>query len=291
MPRNLDITSLRSFVAVADAQGVTRAAAGLNLTQSAVSMQLKRLEEALGQELLDRSGRVIGLTSAGEQLLGYARRIVDLNDEVWGRMTNQAYEGEINLGVPHDLIYPHIPRVLQRFAAEYPRIKVQIHSLYTSRLKELFAAGEMDVMLGTEPSVGPGGETLQRSRLVWIGAAGGQAWRQRPLRFASIDQCIFRRPAMEALERSGLPWEVGVESINITAVEASVSADLAVHVQLEVNVPQLCEIIRHNGTLPELPEYAVSLYVTRGPRAALAERLADVVRQAYGRCDLAVAAE
>ena len=291
MPRNLDLTALRSFVAVADAQGVTRAAAQLNLTQSAVSMQLKRLEELLGQSLLDRSGRVMGLTAAGEQLLAYARRIVDLNDEAWGRLTNQAFEGEINLGVPHDLIYPHIPRVLQRFAAEYPRIKVQIHSLYTSRLKELYADGGMDVMLGTEPAVDPGGEVLARQRLVWIGAIDGQAWRARPLRFASIDYCMFRRPAMEALERSGLPWEIGVELISITAVEASVSADLAVHVQLESSVPQQCEIIRHNGALPELPEYLISLYVTRGPRAALAERLAVFVRQAYGAREAAIAAE
>jgi DNA-binding transcriptional LysR family regulator len=291
MPRYLDVTALRSFVAVADAHGVTRAASQLNLTQSAVSMQLKRLEESLGQELIDRSGRSIGLTSAGELMLGYARRLIDINDEAWGRMTNQAFEGEINLGVPHDLIYPHIPRVLQRFASEYPRIKVQIHSLYTSQLKEMFAAGTMDIMLGTEAAAGPGGEVLQRERLVWMGAAGGQSWRQRPLRFASIDKCMFRRPAIEALERSGLPWEVGVDSISITAVEASVSADLAIHVQLESNVPRDCEIIRHNGALPELPVYVVSLYVTSGPRAALAERLALFVRQAYGRCEPAMAAE
>ena len=111
--RNLDVTTLRSFVAVAEAGGVTRAAGFLHLTQSAVSMQLKRLEELLGLELLDRSGRTIALTASGEQLLVYARRMVALNDEVMTRLTDQAYDGQIALGVPHDIIYPVIPQVFK----------------------------------------------------------------------------------------------------------------------------------------------------------------------------------
>ena len=98
MPRNLDMTALRSFVAVAEAGGVTRAAGFLNLTQSAVSMQLKRLEENLGQNLLDRSARQIALTAQGEQLLGYGRRMLALNDEVYSRLTDKSFEGEITLG-------------------------------------------------------------------------------------------------------------------------------------------------------------------------------------------------
>ena len=105
MARNLDMTALRSFVTVADAGGVTKAAAQLNLTQSAVSMQLKRLEEMIGQPLLDRSARAIALSPQGDQLLGYARRMLALNDEAWGRLTNQAFEGEITLGVPRDIVY------------------------------------------------------------------------------------------------------------------------------------------------------------------------------------------
>ena len=125
MPRNIDMTALRSFAAVAEVGGVTKASGFLNLTQSAVSMQLKRLEESLDTKLLDRSGRGVTLTGAGEQLLGYARRMLALNDELFGRLTDQAYEGEIILGVPHDIVYPAIPQALHRFAAEYPRVKVR----------------------------------------------------------------------------------------------------------------------------------------------------------------------
>ncbi|MBP7003415.1 LysR family transcriptional regulator [Amaricoccus sp.] len=285
MPRNLDLAALRSFVTVADAGGVTRAAAQLNLTQSAVSMQLKRLEEATGQSLIDRSGRGVALTAQGEQLAGYARRMLVLNDEAWGRLTNQAFEGEVNFGVPHDIIYPHAPRAMQRFAAEYPRVRVRLHSTFTANLKELLARGEMDVILTTEAEIEPGGQSLDRQPLVWVGAPGGQAWRARPLPFASVNRCLFKRPAIDALELSETPWELAVDADNTSAVDASVSADLAVCVQLESAVPAHCEAIRHGGALPELPAYHVGLYVAAGPRAPLANRLAEFVRHAYGLCD------
>ncbi|MBP7241103.1 LysR family transcriptional regulator [Amaricoccus sp.] len=285
MPRNLDLSALRSFVTVADAGGVTRAAAQLNLTQSAVSMQLKRLEETTGQSLIDRSGRGVALTGQGEQLAGYARRMLALNDEAWGRLTNQAFEGEVAFGVPHDIIHPHAPRAMQRFAAEFPRVRVRLHSTYTANLKEQLARGEMDVILTTEPEIEPGGVSLDRQPLVWVGAPGGQSWRARPLPFASVTRCLFKRPAIDALEAAGMPWELTVDAESFSAVDASVAADLAICVQLESAVPAHCETIRHGGALPDLPAYHVGLYVGSGPRAALAARLAEFVRQAYGLCD------
>ncbi len=291
MPRNLDLTALRSFVTTADAGGVTRAAAQLNLTQSAVSMQLKRLEDAVGQPLIDRSGRGVALTPQGEQLAGYARRMLALNDEAWGRLTNQEYEGEIELGVPHDIIYPHIPRALHRFALEFPRVQVKMHSSFTSVLKVQLARGEMDLILTTEADLDAGGVLLDRQRLVWIGAQGGAIWRQRPLRFASVTRCIFKRPAIEALERAEIPWALSVDAQSFSAVDASVSADIAVCVQLESAVPRQCEAIRHGGALPDLPDYLVNMYVTSGPRAALAESLAGMIRESYGCAERRIAAE
>ena len=228
-------------------------------------MQLKRLEESLGLPLLDRSARTIALTAQGEQLLGYARRLLALNDEAWGRLTHPAFEGAIDFGVPHDIIYPHVPKVLQRFAADYPRVKLRLHSLYSSGLKELFARGEMDLILTTEIGTDPGGEMLTREPLVWAGAPGGQAWRGRPLRYASCTNCVFKRPALEALDAAGIPWEFTVESISPAAVDASVAADLAVSVQMQIGVPSRCETIRHGGALPELPDHRINMYVAAGP--------------------------
>ncbi|AVW93298.1 LysR family transcriptional regulator [Celeribacter baekdonensis] len=281
MARNLDITALRSFVAVADCGGVTRAAGYLNLTQSAVSMQLKRLEESLDSHLLDRSARTIALTASGEQLLSYARRMLELNDEVYGRLTAQEYEGEIVLGVPHDIVYPSIPQVLQQFHANFPRMRVNLVSSYTVKLKEMFARGEADLIMTTEDGLDAGGETIAELALVWIGAIGGNAWRQRPLRLAFEHRCVFRKGVQEALDRAGIPWEMGIESDQTRTIEASVSADLAVHAILEGSTPPQTEPIHHGGALPELAHKKINLYASDLMKGEAETTLRDLIRNAY----------
>lgn len=291
MPRNLDMTALRAFVTVAETGGVTRAAGQLHLTQSAVSMQVKRLEDSIGQPLLERAGRGVALTAHGEQLLGYGRRILSLNDEVWSRMTDQTYEGEVTFGVPADIVYPHVPNILKRFAAEYPRIKVNLISSYTSRLRRQMQRGEVDLILTTETDVDIGGETLQHARMIWVGAHEGTAWKTRPIRLAFNHDCIFRSYAQRALDEADIRWEMGVESVSIRTIEASVSADLAVHAALEDTIDHHMEAIPHNGALPDLPVFNINMYIAAGPQADLAQRLADMVRGAYGGVELMQAAE
>lgn len=281
MARNLDLTALRAFVTVAELGGVTRAAGQLHLTQSAVSMQIKRLEEALAVPLFVRTGRSLHLTSHGEQLLGYGRRMVALNDEIWGRMTVPDYEGEVRLGVPADIVYPHIPSVLQTFACDYPRVKVVLVSSYTSVLKSQFARGEVDIILTTEQTLDAGGETINASPLVWAGAPGGSAWRQRPLRLAFEYNCMFRGPVQEALDAAEIHWEMGVESDSTRTVEASISADLAVHACLEGSMPPYVEVIRHGGQLPALPSVMINMYVTEGPVGKIATALGANIRDRY----------
>ena len=290
MPRNLDLTALRSFVAVADMGGVTKAASLLNLTQSAVSMQLKRLEESLGVALLDRSSRTIGLTPEGEQLLGYGRRMLSLNDEVFSQMTDAAYEGTLVLGVPHDIIYPAIPKVLQIFSAEYPRMRVQLLSSWTFRLKELLAEGQCDIILTTEDHVDPNGETIVTRPMVWYGAPGGSAWQKRPLPIASEPHCQFRKSMMKALDQAGIPWEMSVDSESTRTVEAVVAADLAVFAQIEgTNAPQL-EEVNHGGGLPSVGEKLINMYVSDVAQNPVKDHLADLVRRSNGGPRLALTA-
>lgn len=281
--RNLDVTTLRSFVAVAELGGVTRAAGFLNLTQSAVSMQLKRLEELLNLSLIDRSSRSVSLTASGEQLLSYARRMVNLNDEVMSRLTDQAYEGEIVLGVPHDIVYPAVPRVLQRFHAQFPRMKVQLLTSFTRELKDQYRRGEVDVILTTEIGLDADGETLGALPLQWIGAADGSAWKQRPLRLAFGRNCIFRGGAMKALERAGTAWELGVETDSDRTIEATVSADLAVTAMLEGTKPDHLEVIDHGGALPALTQQSINLYAAEKGKGEVVQVLCDQLRQALMR--------
>lgn len=280
--RNLDITTLRSFVAVADSGGVTRAAGFLHLTQSAVSMQLKRLEEMLGMELLDRSGRTIALTASGEQLLAYARRMVALNDEVMTRLTHQAFEGEITLGVPHDVVYPVVPQVLKQFNAAYPRVKVRLEASYTRTLKDQFAKGECDVIITTETGVDQGGEVLSRKPLRWVGAPGGTIWRQRPIPLAFCRHCLFRPSVTTALDKAGIDWEMTMDTESDRAIEAAVSADLAAHAMVEGTAPPNLAVIDHGGTLPDLPIQHINLYGAREGAGEVHETLVSYLRAGFG---------
>ena len=291
MPRNLDLTALRAFVTVAETGGVTKAAGQLNLTQSAVSMQLKRLEEALAQPLLDRAGRGVALTAQGEQLLSYGRRMLQLNDEVWARMRDDTFEGEISIGVPHDIIYPHIPGVMQRFNAEFPRMRLDLRSSYTKVLKEDFDKGDIDLILTTEEGLDAGGETLIGHNLMWVGAPGGTAWRQRPLRLAFESGCIFRGPTLAALDAAGISWDMAVTSDSTRTVDASVSADLAVHANIGGNSAPHLEIIDHCGALPDLPSVNINMYWVSRADKPIVETLAGYVRDAFCPRALRSAAE
>lgn len=290
MPRNLDMTALRSFVAVAETGGVTLAAGQLHLTQSAVSMQLKRLEESLGLDLMDRSGRSIGLTKHGDQLLSYGRRLLALNDEVWSRLTDQAFEGELVLGVPGDIVYPHIPQVLKQFAADYPRVKVQLYSSYTHRLKALFAEGKADLILTTEEQGSSGAERLANVPMAWFGAPDCQVYRARPLRLAYEKQCVFRGHVQAELDRADIPWEMAVETRSTRTVEASVSADLAIHACLKGTEPSVWQELPKSAGLPELPSFEINMYSGSAANGPLAEKLAEQVRRAYGAAQNSVSA-
>ena len=280
--RNLDVGVLRSFVTVAQTGGVTRAAGFLNLTQSAVSMQLKRLEETMGLDLLDRSNRRIALTPAGEQMLSFARRMVDMNDEMFRRLTGQAFEGEIALGVPHDIVYPVIPRILQRFNAEYPRVRVRLTSLFTSGLKKMLATGECDLILTTEAALDAGGETLTRLPLRWIGAPGGVAWKQRPLPLANCRNCVFRPAAQGLLDEMGIDWEQAVESDSDRTVEATVAADLALTVMLDGTVPPHLQQVPAGSGLPDLGDQLINLYSAPPKNGDYLNHLKEMIRQGYG---------
>lgn len=281
MPRNLDLTALRSFVTVAEVGGVTRAATALHLTQSAVSMQLKRLEEALGVDLLERSSRSVGPTPAGEQLLGYARKMLDLNDEVLGRLTTADYEGEIVLGVPHDIVYPHVPPILRQFATDFPRMQVRLISSFTRSMKDQFHRGEIDILLTTEYDVPAGAENLCPMPLVWVGAMDGQAWKQRPLRLAHETSCIFRTVTQQRLEQVGIRWEMALDTNSARSTEATVAADLAVHSMLEGTQPQHLEVIEHGGHLPDLGSCHINIYVADGRASEPHKHMADLLRSSY----------
>lgn len=290
MKRSLDMTALRALLAVQDHGGVTRAASVLNLTQSAVSMQIKRLEDSLGLELFDRRGRAMVPTVAGEQLISYARRIVALNDEVVGRLTDADLSGEISLAVPYDIVTPIIPPILQAFQRAYPRMKVQLQATHTRNAHEMFQTGQCDLILTTEDHCPPGAETLSELPLVWIGAHGGQCWKERPLRLAVGRYCAFRKGVIRALDAAHIPWVAAVESESDRTLEAAVTCDMAVHTLLAGTGPASTEQIDHGGALPELTSQKINLYLRPNESAPGVLALAQMMREGWAGQPMSVAA-
>jgi DNA-binding transcriptional LysR family regulator len=282
MPRNLDLSSLRSFVTVADVGGVTRAAGYLNLTQSAVSMQIKRLEESLGMQLFLRAARKLALSPEGEQLLSYGRRMLALNDEALSRFSATSCHGSIRLGVPHDIVYPVIPGILRRMAQAYPTVQINLVSSFTVLMKEDFARGEFDVILTTEEHPDPAAEVLATRSMVWVGAPNGNAWQRRPLRLGFKDTCIFRPTAQAALDAAGISWEMATGGESEQAVEATVAADLAISARMVGSIPEGVEVIAGENQLPPLGETKVALYRANRRNDEAAELLISELRCGYG---------
>jgi len=281
MLHNLDVALLRTFLTVVEAGGVTRAAGLLGMSQAAVSQQIKRLEGALDCGLFVREGRRLALAPAGERLLAPARRLVVQNDELLSAMRTPAFEGEVRLGVPYDIIASVVPPILRGFAKAQPRVRVSLVCEDSRVVREALRSGAVDLALTTETECGRHGETLRTDRLVWVGAMAGDAHLKDPLPVSlGAPTCAFRPVAIEALGKARRDWRAVCEVSRLEPVYAVLEAGLAVAPLLRSSVPERFEILEREARLPALPEFRVNLYVLPGLGPA-ARDLADHVRTAF----------
>lgn len=286
MIRNFDIGTLRAFIAVVEMAGVTRAANKLHLTQSAVSMQLKRLEEMVGLSLLTRDHRGMRTTADGEQFLSYARRLVDLNDQTLNGLPKRSDGGEVRFGVSPDIIEPHIPGILKQFVQAYPRASVRLFCKHSTRLLERFYAGKLDIIITTEPNSGSDCVKLLERDLVWTGAINGIAWREDPLPLTFTRICMFRKPTIAALDSAGISWVDAVDSGNNLVAEAlACVADLGVKADIRgFKAPGMEEVNDVDNRLPGLPNYFINLYTARGadaPNDKVIQDFAQLIETAF----------
>ncbi|CAM5180020.1 HTH-type transcriptional regulator HdfR [Castellaniella defragrans] len=208
----LDLDLLVAFVAVADHRLFTRAAAALDRTQSAVSMQIQRLEDQLQVKLFHRTKLHVELSTAGESFLGYARRLLTLNDEAIGRVRDHRVEGLVRLGVMEDYGTLLVPALLARFMAGHPRIRVEMETGLTSSMPERLGNG-FDLVIAMHPGGQGGGRFLRREQAVWAGSPDHAVGASDPLPLALYPQgCLFRKWALEALDAMKRPWRLAFVS-------------------------------------------------------------------------------
>lgn len=280
VPRDIDVALLRAFLAVAETGGMTSAARHLNLTQAAVSQQIKRLETLFDSELFDRGQKQVRLTTTGERLVAYARRMLTLNHEVWSVITAPAFEGEVRLGVPHDIVGTFMPHILRTFSRSWPRVNVTLVSDTTPTLLRSLADNEVDLTLTTEATAE--GETLLVDPLVWVGSPDGEAHGRSPLPVAlGGETCAFRAGAISALSDAGRDWRLMCQVGSLEPVFAVLEADLAVAPFLRSTAPKNLSILGEEAGLPVLPPFHVNLHVPRVGTSDVAEALANAIRTGF----------
>jgi DNA-binding transcriptional LysR family regulator len=282
MTRNIDTSLLRAFVAVAETTGMTSAANLLNLTQAAVSMQIKRLEESFDERLFERDRRGLRLTGAGERLFGKAKRLLALNDEIWTEMTTPMHTGEIKLGLPYDLVGPYLPSILKSFKEAFPKVRIRLICDSSFILRESVQSGLVDLAIVEEPGPSPGHETLAIDPLRWVGARGGEAHLARPLPVAlGCETCIFRPCIAEVLAAAEISWWPLLQISNTDALNATVESDLAIMALLDSTVPPQMEVLGPDSGLPMLPAFSINLHMPKGGGTMLARELARFVRTGF----------
>jgi DNA-binding transcriptional LysR family regulator len=284
MNRNLDTTLIRTFVAAADHGSMTVVSNVLHMTQSAVSQQIKRLEETLDCILFEREKRGLRLTEAGERLLGNARRMLILNDTIWADMTERAVDGEVRLGLPYDLVGAGLVSLLKSYSERFPNVDISLVCGSSPELKQKLVDGMVDLCVIEEPLDTIGGECLAVDRLVWVGAHAGNAHRKTPLPLSMVtDTCAFRPSVFAALSESGRRWRTVFEHGNIEATAATVRTDLAVTAWLASTVPPDLDILSTADGLPDLPSFAINLHTARREGSAAIRELARHIRDGLVR--------
>jgi DNA-binding transcriptional LysR family regulator len=282
---NLDMDVLRTFVTAFQLGSFSKAAGRLGRSQSAVSTQLRKLEERIGKPLVQKAGRGLALTHAGENLLSYASRILELNDEVVETLRGADLEGWVRLGLPQDIAETWLPGVLGRFVRAHPKVKVEVRAERTSQLIERVLKGELDLALAWGDAQGrPHTERVADLPIAWIGRpewAGTSSRDSAPIPLVAFDPpCAFRAAGIAALDEAGTPWRLAFTSASVAGLWAAAEAGLGVTVRTRIGMPRTLVVLDpHSAGLPALPTISLALHRAEPQPAAAVARLAVILRE------------
>lgn len=279
-----DLDVLRSFVAGVELGSFAKAADRLGRSTSAVSAQLKKLEEQAGAPIFKKAGRTLALTEAGETMLAYARRLLSLNDEAAAALRGAELEGWVRLGLQQDFGETLLPDVLGRFARAHPKVRIEARMARNTELIDLAASGRLDLALAWEDRMSTVHcERVFETSMEWIGSARGHApWRLadgEPLPLAAFEgPCVCRSAATEALDRAGRPWRIAFESPSLSALWAATAAGLGVSIRTPIGLPASVRILSTAETgLPALPKLGLALHRAEETPEPAVTRLAEIM--------------
>jgi DNA-binding transcriptional LysR family regulator len=280
---NLDMDVLRTFVTGFELGSFARAAERLGRSQSAVSTQLRKLEDQIGQPLVQRSGRGLTLTTAGENLFSYAKRLLELNDEAVSNVRGAELEGWVRLGLSQDFAESWLPPVLSRFSQAHPRVRIEVQADRSAPLLEQTLRGEVDLALvwGRNTSASHA-QHVADIPVCWIARpdwAGLSELGREPLPLAAFTApCVFRAAAIEALDSAGIPWRLVFTTPSLSGLWAAVEGGLGMTVRTAVSLPRTLAVVDPiTAGLPPLPNMPLTLHRAQAQPGAAVARLTDIL--------------
>ncbi len=280
---NLDIDQLKTFLAIADTGSFTRAAEETNKTQSAVSMQMKKLEETLGRNLFQRDGRGSRMSSDGERFVGHARNLVAMNDEIAQTYLQPSITGTVRFGTPDDYADLFLPEVLAKFARSHPLVTVDVECVGSAHLYERIKRGEMDVALVTFFENESDGEVLRQEELRWVTSARHNTHTLPNVPLATADAgCDWRKLASDSLSAQGRPFRIAYSSSNRAMLDATVLQGLAIAATPAISVRPGMRVLTEAEGYPSLGTFNIGLLRKAGKPSQAAEALAAHVRDCFG---------
>ncbi|MER9233906.1 LysR substrate-binding domain-containing protein [Mesorhizobium sp. M0622] len=260
MKAPLDLDQLQTFISIVDTGSFTRAAEAVHRTQSAVSMQMRRLEERIGKPLFEKDGRTNRLTEEGDRLLSYARRLLYLNKETLAAFDDRRLEGTIRIGTPDDYADRFLPEIMARFARSNPHVELTVICEPTPGLVEHIKRGNLDLALVTHNDARGQSEVVRREPLLWVTSANHATHEQTILPMAfGRPNCIWRRAAADVLDQQNRDYRILFTSFSATVIAAAVLSGLAISVLPECALRPGMRVLGEADGFGALPDCRIGI--------------------------------
>jgi DNA-binding transcriptional LysR family regulator len=281
--QDLDISLLRTFVAIVDTGGLTSAGKKVGRTQPAITHQIKRLEGVVGRTLFGENRRQLVLTPDGEVLLEFARSMLRLNDEARGRFSTPGIAGHVTLGTPDLYAAYLLPEVLDNFSRSHPNVEIHLRCTRSVYLSAALEREEIDIALMTNQPGFRRGELIRHEPVVWAASLNGTQELRRPLPLALLPQgSVYRQIAIDALNTAELPWTLRSICDSFAGLQAAVLSGIAVSAFPRCTITPNIRVLNKGDGLPELPSIEMVLHRKEQGISEAAEQLARYIARELG---------
>jgi DNA-binding transcriptional LysR family regulator len=288
----LDLDQLHTFITIADTGSFTRAAGEVHRTQSAVSMQMRRLEDRIGKPLFEKDGRTNRLTEEGERLLSYARRMIRLNRETLAAFDDTSLAGQVRIGTPDDYADRFLPEIMARFSRSNPRVELSVICEPTINLAEHIRRGNLDIALVTQCDDVRPPEIVRREQLLWVASANHLVHEEPVLPMAfGRPNCQWRRNATDVLNRMGREYRVLFTSWSANVITAAVLSGLAISVLPECALRPGMRVLGEADGFGALPEVKIGIMRGHSSQPEIVDALARHITESLDNITVPLAEE